>query len=84
MLAERQLRRDAMRIFRAALAAADPREAILRHVRVERDVLVCDKKRYRLDRFRRVFVVGAGKRARRWLPRWRRCWDGVSPRASST
>ncbi len=61
MLSERQLRRDAMRIFRAALAAANPREAILRHVRVERDVLVCARKRYRLDRFRRVFVVGAGK-----------------------
>ncbi len=61
MLSERQLRRDAMRIFRAALAAADPRRAMLRHVRVDGDVLVCDRKRYRLDRFRRVFVVGAGK-----------------------
>ncbi len=39
-----------MRIFRAALEAADPRGAILRRMQ-----------RYNLRRFRNVYVVGAGK-----------------------
>jgi hydroxypyruvate reductase len=47
---EVQLRRHALRIFRAALDAADPGEAILRRLR-----------RYNLRRFQSVFVVGAGK-----------------------
>lgn len=44
------LRRSALSIFRAALAAADPGEAVARHLR-------------RLDysRFRHIYVVGAGK-----------------------
>jgi hydroxypyruvate reductase len=41
-------RSDALRIFHAALRAADPAEAVLRHARIEGD-------------FRRIFVVGAGK-----------------------
>jgi glycerate 2-kinase len=47
---EGQLRRHALRIFRAALDAADPREAILRRMR-----------RCNLRRFHNVYVVGAGK-----------------------
>jgi len=43
------LRRQALRIFRAALKAADPAEAVLRHVRL-------DPRRYR-----NIFVIGAGK-----------------------
>ena len=43
------LRRQALRIFQAALKAADPAEAVLRHVQV-------DAKAYR-----NVFVIGAGK-----------------------
>jgi hydroxypyruvate reductase len=46
----RLLRRQALSIFRAALAAADPVDAVVRHLR-SRD----------LSRFRHVYVIGAGK-----------------------
>lgn len=46
----RTLRRDALAIFRAALAAADPAAAVTRHL-----------ERLNLARYDRVFVVGAGK-----------------------
>ena len=32
-----RLRRDALSIFRAALAAVDPEEAVRRHLRIEED-----------------------------------------------
>jgi hydroxypyruvate reductase len=44
------LRRDALRIFRAALAAADPADAVERYLRARS-----------LDRYRHIYVVGAGK-----------------------
>ena len=44
------LRRRALSIFRAAVAAADPGAAVMRHLR-----------RIDLSRFRNVYVVGAGK-----------------------
>jgi glycerate 2-kinase len=47
---EGQLRRHALRIFRAAVDAANPREAILRHMR-----------RCNLRRFENVYAIGAGK-----------------------
>ena len=46
----RLLRRQALSIFRAALAAADPVDAVLRHLR-SRD----------FSRFRHIYVIGAGK-----------------------
>jgi hydroxypyruvate reductase len=46
----RLLRRQALSIFRAALAAADPGDAVLRHLR-SRDYA----------RFRHIYVIGAGK-----------------------
>src|ERR1700690_4178996 len=46
----RLLRRQALSIFRAALAAADPGDAVLHHLR-SRD----------FSRFRHIYVVGAGK-----------------------
>lgn len=55
------LRSDALSIFKAALAAADPVEAVLRHVRVNGDTLIAGGRRYRLSRFERIFVIGAGK-----------------------
>lgn len=58
---ERLLRRHALEIFRAALRAADPVEAVLRHVRLEDGTLVAGRRRYRLDAYRRVLVIGAGK-----------------------
>jgi hydroxypyruvate reductase len=44
------LRRHALTIFRAALAAADPAVAVARYL-----------SRRKLDRYRRVYVLGAGK-----------------------
>lgn len=55
----------ALKIFRAALKAADPYEAVMRHVRVERGVLIAGRRRYRLDRFHEIHVVGAGKASAR-------------------
>jgi hydroxypyruvate reductase len=55
------LRKPALSIFRAALEAADPYQAILRHVRVENEVLIAGKKRYPLRKFRHIYVLGGGK-----------------------
>jgi len=58
-------RHAALKIFRAALEAADPYEAVMRHVRVERGTLFAGRRRYRLDRFDQIRVVGAGKASAR-------------------
>jgi len=60
-VSEAKLRKDARAIFDAALKAADPVEAVRRHVRVEAGVLVAGRRRYRLDAFERVWILGAGK-----------------------
>ncbi len=57
------LRQPALRIFRAALRAADPFQAVLRNVRVDDQTLVAGRKRYRLGDFDNIYVVGAGKAA---------------------
>ncbi len=49
-MSTRKLRRDALAIFRASLAAADPAAAVKRHL-----------ERMKLDRYERIFVLGAGK-----------------------
>jgi len=56
-----RLRKDALRIFRAALKAADPAEAIHRHVRRLGNVLQAGARKYSLKGVRRIFVLGAGK-----------------------
>jgi len=61
MPVEKRLRKDARAILRAALEAADPREAVRRHARVKDDALIAGGKRYALSRVGRVFVIGAGK-----------------------
>src|SRR5579885_2355123 len=53
--------KDALAIFRAALRAADPEEAVYRHLRREADTLIAGGRRYSLKRFDRVHVIGAGK-----------------------
>ena len=57
----KQLHSQAGKIFHAALRAADPEEAILRHVSVRDGVLSAGKSKYRLDRYRNIFVIGGGK-----------------------
>ncbi len=61
MKIERKLRRQAVAIFRAALAAADPRRAVFAHVSLRNGVLYAGDARYRLRDFRKIHVVGAGK-----------------------
>jgi glycerate 2-kinase len=58
-------RGHALRIFRAALRAADPVQAVLRHVRREGEVLIAGKRRYDLNSFRNIYVIGAGKASAR-------------------
>jgi glycerate 2-kinase len=58
-------RADALKIFRAALKAADPYQAVMRHVRVKDGVLTAGRKRYRLDSFEKIHVIGAGKASAR-------------------
>jgi glycerate 2-kinase len=58
---EAELRKKALRVFRAALKAADPIEAVLRHVRLEGTRLIVGRRRYALAAFENVYVVGAGK-----------------------
>ena len=60
-MVETRLRKQALKIFRSALEAADPATAIERHVRVAGDSLIAGRRKYRLDSFRRVLVAGAGK-----------------------
>lgn len=62
-MTESTLRKHAVSIFRAGLRAADPVQAVLRHVQLDGDRLIVGRKQYPLDRFRRIFVVGAGKAA---------------------
>jgi len=61
MKIERKLRQQALAIFRAALAAADPAAAVLRHVRLRDGVLFAGRTRYPLKGIRKIHVVGAGK-----------------------
>jgi glycerate 2-kinase len=55
------LRKQAIRIFAAAVKAAAPREAIRRHVRLVGGTLIAGRQRYPLANFRKIYVVGAGK-----------------------
>jgi len=55
------LRREAQAIFKAAVRAADPVEAVLRHFELRDETLVVAGRRYRLSQFDRIFVIGAGK-----------------------
>ncbi len=60
-MTEAQLRRHALSIFRAGLKAADPRQAVLRHVAREGETLEVAGRRYRLEHYERILVLGAGK-----------------------
>lgn len=60
-----ELRENARAIFDAGLRAADPAEAMARHVRLERGHLRVNGAEYDLSAFAGVYVVGAGKAAAR-------------------
>jgi hydroxypyruvate reductase len=55
------LRKHAVAIFRAALKAADPVEAVLRHVTSDGETLRAGARRYSLRSFEHIDVIGAGK-----------------------
>ncbi len=54
-------RKHALRIFRAALEAADAGNAVARHLRFDGETLTAGRRRYRLSKFDRIRVIGAGK-----------------------
>ncbi len=54
-------RKPALAILKAALKAADPVEAVQRHVSVGNGILKVDKQRYKLAAFQNIYVIGAGK-----------------------
>lgn len=58
---EAALRRDAAHVLAAAVAAVDPKAAVRRVVRRIGLTLRIGEHSYRLNRLRRIFVVGAGK-----------------------
>jgi glycerate 2-kinase len=55
------VRKHALQIFRAALDAADPYAAVLRHLKFDGRTLIAGRRRYRMADFDRVQVIGAGK-----------------------
>lgn len=61
MKIERKLRQQALAIFRAALTAADPSAAVLRHARLRGGAIIAERTRYPLRGIRKIHVVGGGK-----------------------
>jgi hydroxypyruvate reductase len=55
------MRQHALDIFQAALKAVDPIEAVLRYVRLKDNILSVGDRRFDLNDYDRVLVVGAGK-----------------------
>ncbi|HJR76876.1 MAG TPA: glycerate kinase [Nitrospiraceae bacterium] len=53
------------RLFKAALEAVDPYRAVLRDTRMRRGALLVGPHRYRLSKYRRIVVIGAGKASAR-------------------
>jgi glycerate 2-kinase len=58
-------RAAAIRIFHAALKAADPYEAVMRHVLVKDGFLTAGRRQYSLKSFEKIHVIGAGKASAR-------------------
>ena len=56
-----KLREDAMTIFRAGLAAVDPKTAVRRALSRDGEMLSCAGESYNLADFEDVVVIGAGK-----------------------
>jgi hydroxypyruvate reductase len=61
MSTEKRLKRDAIEIFMAGVAAVEPGRAVRSHLKLEGDILLADEHRLPLHSETRVFVVGAGK-----------------------
>jgi len=61
IISNQQLRKHAKKIYEAALAAVNPKEAVRRHLRREGDLIHFGKEPLDLRAFERILVVGAGK-----------------------
>ncbi len=59
--ATRPRRQQALRVLQAALEAVDPANAVRSHLSMEGHALRVGERRYDLDDYRRVWVVGGGK-----------------------
>lgn len=62
-MSRERLRKDAVSIFDAGVKAADPENAVKRHLGLEDGVLVVNGRRYELQGFDNIYVIGAGKAA---------------------
>lgn len=54
-------RKDALAIFKAGVKAVDPVEAIQNHLKIEKNILIVNKKKTDLSGFDRISVIGTGK-----------------------
>jgi len=61
MTVQPRLREEARAIFEAGLQAADPMEAIHRHVKRRGDQLQVGEKTYDLSAYEKIYVIGGGK-----------------------
>jgi len=56
-----KLRQDAIDIFKAGLKAVDPRTAVKKYMKRDGLTLIVDGKKYDLNQFDKIYVVGGGK-----------------------
>lgn len=61
--AQPHLQETALALLAAALAAADPRQAIHRSIHRHNDTLIVGDRTYDLQQYRHIYVVGGGKAA---------------------
>jgi glycerate 2-kinase len=54
-------RKHALQVFRAALAASDPQEAVLLHLKFDGRTITAGRRKYSIKNFDRIQVIGAGK-----------------------
>ena len=64
-MANSKTRQDALTILRAALDAADPTDAVQRHLQVRNDKLLVEAEAYPLREIQHVYLVGMGKASAR-------------------
>ncbi|MFI5322225.1 MAG: glycerate kinase [Thermodesulfobacteriota bacterium] len=56
-------REDALKIYREAVDAANPKKCVLDHMSLKWDVLIVEDKKYNINDFRAVYAVAFGKAA---------------------
>ncbi len=61
-----QLRSDALSIFHDGLKAADPVNAVKRHLNLQGDRLEIQEQTYDLSAYEGIYLVGAGKAGGKW------------------